>query len=74
MKQTFYFLHGEDAVAEYNENGVDGCKNKGYNFISKINYSVNESQEIFIKKILDAISGSLETCLISVEDYFTLEK
>lgn len=73
MNQTFYFLHGEDAVAEYCEKGVEGCKRKGFNFTSKIDCSDTEPFEIFIKKILNSVAGSLETCLISEAEYLTLE-
>ena len=74
MKKSIFLLHGEDAVNEYRENGADGCVKRGFNVVSKIVFDPLETVELFTNSILDAVSGSLDSCLIDESDYKIISK
>lgn len=65
---TINILTGEDAVREFEENGAEGCKEKGFNCVEKIYYDEQTSPEDFAREILSRVSGQLDSKVISQED------
>lgn len=68
-KGIIYILHGDDAVREFQENGSKGCIKKGFNDVTKIEFDEQSNVEDFVREILMATSGSLDSCLVAEEDF-----
>jgi hypothetical protein len=73
MKKIFLLL-GEDAVNELQENGVKGCIKNGYNMTAVIEYNGQTKMTEVVQQVLNAVDGSLGSCIISKESFDAIEK
>lgn len=71
--KKIYLLLGDNAVSEFHENGVKGCIKNGYNVIETIEYNGQTKMTEVVQKVLNAVSGSLDACIISKENFDAIE-
>ena len=69
MKKTIYLLHGDNAVDCYNEKGINGCIKQGYNNVSVIEFTKEMPVSRIVQTVLNSVSGSLDSCIITKTDY-----
>lgn len=72
--KKIYLLLGEDAVNEIQENGVKGCIKNGYNMTAVIEYNGQSKMTSVVQQVLNAVDGSLGSCIISKESFDAIEK
>lgn len=70
---TINILTGEDAVREFEENGAQGCKDKGFNCVEMINYDEQTNPEDLVRMVLEKTNGQLASIVISQEDADIIE-
>ncbi len=71
---TINILTGEEAVREFEENGAEGCKQKGFNCIEMINFDEQTSPEDLVREVLSKTNGQMASIVISQEDADIIER